>query len=123
MKTAINSKTPAGAALFFFFLPCATSMAASDWRVHLTICNQDPACAKKQAADRDLWDSRKWTPELKEACRKQYIASYSKDYSSALKCVTELEKQRQELEKNEAYIDRKRKEHKTYRSWGGVIIK
>jgi hypothetical protein len=96
---------------------------ASDWRIHLNICNQEPACAKEQAAARDLWESRNWTPALKESCRKKYIEPYAKDYSNALKCVTELEKQRQEMEKNEAYIDRKRKEQKTYRSWGGIIIK
>lgn len=109
------------AAALLMVLPAG--LTASDWRVHLSICNQDPACAKEQAASRDLWDSQRWTPELKESCRKKYIGPYAKDYSNALKCVTELEKQRQEMEKNEAYIDRKRKEHKTYRSWGGIIIK
>ncbi len=109
------------AALLLLALP--TLVPASDWRVHLNICNQDPACAKEQAAARDLWDSQKWTPELKDACRKRYIGPYAKDYTNALKCVTELERQRQEMEKNEAEIDRKRREHKTYRSWGGVIIK
>jgi hypothetical protein len=111
--------------VFFFFMltvfPAGGS--ASDWRVHLGICNQDPACAREQAAARDLWDGQKWTPELKETCRKQYIQPYAKDYRSAVQCVTGLEKQRQEMEMNEAYIDRKRREHKTYRSWGGVIIK
>jgi hypothetical protein len=96
--------------------------SASDWRVHMTICNQDKACAQEQAAARDLWDSQNWTPELKESCRKQYIQVYSKDYRSALACVKDLEKQRQEFQQREAYIDRKRREHKTYRTWGGVII-
>ncbi len=96
---------------------------SSDWRVHLSICNQDPACAKEQAAARDLWDSQNWTPELKESCRKQYIQVYSKDYRSAVQCLTSLEKKRQELQMNEAYIDRKRREHKTYRTWGGIIVK
>ncbi len=95
---------------------------SSDWRVHLGICNQDPACAREQAAARSLWDSQKWTPELKESCRKQYIQPYAKDYRSAVQCVTDLEKQRQDMEMSEAYIDRKRREHKTYRSWGGIII-
>lgn len=96
---------------------------SSDWRVHLSICNQDSACAREQAAARSLWDSRQWTPELKESCRKQHIQAYAKDYRSAVQCVTDLEKQRQDMEIREAYIDRKRREHKTYRSWGGIIIK
>lgn len=104
-----------------FILP--TIGLASDWRVHLSVCNQDPNCAKEQAVARDLWDSQKWTPELKESCRKQYIQTYSKDYKGAVSCVQTLEKQRQEFQAREAYIDRKRREHKTYRSWGGVIIK
>lgn len=116
-------KIVAVAALFVLMHSYPAAVSASDWRVHMKICNQDQACAKKQASSRDLWDSQNWTPELKEACRKQYISPYAKDYSGALNCVSELEKQRQEREKNEAYIDRKRKEHKTYRSWGGVIIK
>ncbi len=121
MLTTTGIRALASAALFVLLSAIAAS--AGDWRVHLKICNQDPVCAKEQAAARDLWESRNWTAELKESCRKKYIAPYSKDYSRALACVTELEKQRQELEMNEAYIDRKRKEHKTYRTWGGIIIK
>jgi hypothetical protein len=107
-------------ALLLFSLPSLVS--ASDWRVHLTICNQDKACAQEQAVARDVWDSQKWTPELKEACRKQYIQTYSKDYRAAVDCVKKLEKERQEFQQNEAYIDRKRREHKTYRMGGWTII-
>ena len=96
--------------------------SASDWRVHLGICNQDKACAQQQAAARDLWDTQNWTPELKETCRKQYIQVYAKDYRAALACVKDLEKQRQEFEQREAYIDRKRREHKTYRIGGWTIV-
>ena len=103
-------------------LALPVSGLASDWRVHMGVCNQDKACAQEQAAARDLWDSQNWTPELKESCRKQYIQVYSKDYRSALACVKDLEKERQEFQQREAYIDRKRREHKTYRTWGGVII-
>ena len=99
------------------------SAPADDWRVHLAICNQNPACAKEQAAARDLWDSQRWSPELKEACRKQYIQPYSKDYRAAVQCVAELEKQRQEYQLREAEIKRKNKQNKTYRSWGGIIVK
>ena len=95
---------------------------ASDWRVHMAICNQDKACAQEQAGARGLWDTQKWTPELKEACRKQYIQTYSKDYRAAVTCVKKLEKERQEFQQNEAYIDRKRREHKTYRIGGWTII-
>lgn len=108
--------------LIFLGVVPAALCSASDWRVHMTICNQDKACAQEQAAARDLWDSQNWTPELKESCRKQFIQVYSKDYRSALTCLKELEKQRQEFQQREAYIDRKRREHKTYRTWGGIII-
>lgn len=105
------------------FLTIAVTVSASDWRVHLSICNQDPDCAKEQAAARDLWDNQDWSPDLKETCRKQHIQVYAKDYRAALTCVSELEKQRQEFKLREAEIDRKRNEHKTYRTWGGIIIK
>lgn len=101
----------------------ASKASASDWRMHLSICNQDPACAKQQAAARDLWDNQNWSPDLKETCRKQHIQVYAKDFSSAVKCVTELEKQRQEFELKQAEIDRKQNEKKTYRTWGGIIVK
>lgn len=104
-------------------LAIPVTLSASDWRVHLSICNQDPACAKEQAAARDLWDNQNWSSDLKETCRKQYIQVYEKDYRAALKCVSELEKQRQEYELRQADINRKRNEHKTYRTWGGIIIK
>ena len=87
-------------------LPAAVS--ASDWRVHLSICNQDAACAKEQAVARDLWDSQEWTPEFKESCRQQYVQMYSKDYRAAVKCVTALEEKRQEFELREAEIDSRR---------------
>ena len=106
--------------LFFMVLPAGG--LASDWRVHLGICNQDKACAQQQAVARDLWDSQNWTPKLKETCRKQYIQVYSKDYRGAVACVKELEKQRQEYQQREAYIDRKRREHKTYRIGGWTIV-
>ena len=101
-------------------MPIAGS--ANDWRVHMAVCNQDKACAQEQATARSLWDNQKWTPELKESCRKQYIQVYSKDYRGAVACVKELEKQRQEFQQREAYIDRKRREHKTYRVGGWTII-
>ena len=96
--------------------------SASDWRVHMGICKQDKACAQQQAIARDLWDSQNWTPELKETCRKQYIQVYDKDYRAAVDCVKDLEKERQEFEQREAYIDRKRREHKTYRIGGWTIV-
>ena len=109
--------------LTFFCAVSTTLCSASDWRIHMSICNQDKTCAQEQAAARNLWDSQNWTPELKESCRKQFIQVYSKDYRSAVACVKELEKQRQEFQSREAYIDRKRREHKTYRTWGGIIIR
>ena len=105
-----------------FLLSLPTAVTASDWRVHMAICKQNKACAQQQAVDRDLWDSQKWTPELKEACRKQYIQTYSKDYSGAVDCVKKLERERQEFQQREAYIDRKRREHKTYRIGGWTIV-
>ncbi len=122
------SSTPGAAATLLcvltgVLLTIPAPAPADDWRVHLAICNQDPACAKEQAAARDLWDTQQWSPELKEACRKQYIQPYSKDYRAAVQCVAELETKRQEYELREAEINRKNKQNKTYRSWGGIIVK
>ena len=104
-----------------FFMALPVSGAASDWRVHMGICKQDKACAQQQAVARDLWDTQNWTPEFKETCRKQFIQVYSKDYRGAVSCVKQLETQRQEFQQREAYIDRKRREHKTYRIGGWTI--
>lgn len=105
------------------FLIIPLTVSASDWRMYLGICNQDPVCAKEQAAARDIWDNQNWSTDLKATCRKQYIQVYAKDYRAAVTCVSELEKQRQEFELRQADIDRKRNEHKTYRTWGGIIVK
>jgi len=107
--------------LVLFFIPITTF--ASDWRVHLGICKQDADCAKEQAVARDMWDNQPWTMDLKESCRKQFIEVYSKDYRAAVKCVSALEEKKQEFDLRQAEIDRKRREHKTYRTWGGIIIK
>ncbi len=93
---------------------------ASDWRVHLSICNQDVTCAKEQAVARDLWDSQDWTPEFKESCRKQYIQMYAKDYRAAVKCVAALEEKKQEFELREAEINRKEDDTDTNKT---IIIK
>jgi hypothetical protein len=109
--------------LLILLLALPTLASASDWRVHLPVCNQDAACAKEQALARDLWDKQNWTQEFKDSCRKQYIQSYSKDYRAAVACVTALEEKKQEFDLRQAEIDRKNKENKSYRTWGGVIIK
>lgn len=123
MPSIHNSAIILTCGLVSCFLTIPVTGAASDWRMHLSICNQDPPCAKEQAAARDLWDNQSWSSDLKETCRKQYIQAYEKDYRAALKCVSELEKQRQEFELRQSDIDRKRNEHKTYRTRGGIIIK
>ena len=94
----------------------------SNWRVHLKVCNQDIACAKEQEKARDLWNKQAWSKDLKESCRKQYIEPYWKDYIGAVNCVSQLEKARQDFRLKEAEIKKKERKHRSYRSWGGVIV-
>lgn len=108
-------------ALALIILPSLA--VSSDWRVHLGVCNQDVACAKEQAKSRDLWDKQDWSVDLKESCRKQYIQTYSKDYTGALGCIAELEKERQEYRLRDSEINRNYKARRTYRTPGRIIVR
>ena len=95
---------------------------AANWRVHLKVCNQDVACAKEQAKARDLWDGQKWSKDLKQSCKKQYIQPYWKDYTGAVNCVSQLERSRQEFQLRESEIRRNNKANRTYRSYHGIRV-
>lgn len=100
----------------------AESGYGSNWRVHLKVCNQDAACAQEQEKARDLWNKQKWSKELKQTCKKQYILPYWKDYTGAVTCVVQLEKSRQEFQLRASEIQRNNNARRTYRYGYGIRV-
>ena len=105
MKTTIKAIT---ALVVLAVLPAY----ASDWRVHLSACDQDRLCAKEQAKALILWESQPWDEDLKDVCRMHVSASHIRyrDYVLAVNCVFGLQTERNKKEALNAQKEKDRAE-------------
>ena len=109
-------------------LMAITTQAASNWRYHGKVCNNNTACMKEQAKAQDLWTGQNWDDDLKRTCD-HHLQMYNKDYIAAVNCVAPLQLARQDyiaqqaqIERDRAETNRANEEARYYRRGGRVVV-